>query len=170
MRCDQIKKLLPVYLDGALESQETQSVKDHLASCVACQKEREALERSWAMLGQWQKIDPAPGYVSRFWTRVSLEPSWRERVAGGIREAVEGVRRKRLAPVFAAACVLMIAGIFSLRNYLQMREARELLSSLSQEELEMAEDIELAENFEIIENLDVLEDLEIIENLDSLET
>ncbi|OGX37716.1 MAG: hypothetical protein A3G91_01930 [Omnitrophica WOR_2 bacterium RIFCSPLOWO2_12_FULL_50_9] len=178
MRCVEIKKLIPVYLDGESDPQETMAVKEHLASCAACQKELHALERSWKMLGEWQNIEPSPGYVSRFWTRVSLQRPWRERVARGIQESLEGLRRKRLAPVFAAVCVLVFTGIFSLRNYWQMREAQDLAANLNQEELEMvfdhpslgaAEDIELAENFDIIQDIDFFEDLEVIENADSLE-
>ena len=170
MRCDQAKKIIPVYLDGELGQEETLIVKEHIASCAACQKEQHALERSWKMLGEWKNIDPVPGYVSRFWIKISLERPWREKVALGIQESLEGLRRKRLAPVFAAVCVLLITGIFSLRNYWQMREAQELVASLDQEELEMAADVELAENFDIIQEMDFLEDLEVIENLDSLET
>lgn len=170
MRCVEIKKLIPVYLDGELELRETDAVKEHLASCLACQKELHAMERSWKMLGEWQNIEPAPGYVSRFWTKVSLERPLREKVARGIGEALDGLRRRRLSPVYAAFCVLVITGIFSLRNYYQMRETQELVANLNHEELEMAGDVELAENFDIIQEMDFLEDMEVIENLDSLET
>ncbi len=170
MNCTEIKKLIPVYLDGELGQEETQLVKGHIASCAACQKEQHALERSWKMLGEWENIDPAPGCVSRFWTKVSLHRPWYEEAAQRIGEALDGLRRGRLAPVYVAVCVLLITGGFSLRNYWQMREARELAASLNQEELEMAKDVELVENFDIIQEMDFLVDLEVIENLDSLET
>lgn len=170
MHCDEAKKIIPVYLDGELGQEETRLVKEHIASCAACQKEQHALERSWKMLGEWQNIEPAPGYVSRFWIKVSSERSLRERVARGIGEALDGLRRKRLAPVYAAVCVLLITGIFSLRNYWEVQETQKLIASLNQEELEMAKDVELAENFDIIQEMDFLEDMEVIENLESLET
>ncbi|MBI5149470.1 MAG: zf-HC2 domain-containing protein [Candidatus Omnitrophica bacterium] len=170
MRCDQAKKLIPVYLDGELGQEEARLVKGHIASCAACQKELHALERSWKMLGEWKNIDPAPGYVSRFWTKVSLERPWYETLGQEMGEALDRLRRRRLAPVYVMVCVLLMTSIFSLRNYWQMREAQELAASLDQEELEMAADVELAENFDIIQEMDFLEDLEVIEDLDSLET
>ena len=170
MNCTEIKKLIPVYLDGELGQEETLLVKEHIASCAACQKELHALERSWKMLGEWKNIDPAPGYVSRFWTKVSIQRPWHEEAAQKVGEALDRLRRRRLAPVYVAVCVLLITGGFFLRNYWQMREARELAVSLNQEELDMAKDVELAENFDIIQEMDFLEDLEVIENLDSLET
>ena len=51
MRCDQAKKIIPVYLDGELGQEEARFVKEHIVSCAACQKELRALERSWKMLG-----------------------------------------------------------------------------------------------------------------------
>lgn len=169
MRCDQVKKMIPVYIDGGLGQDETRLVKEHIASCAACQKEQHALERSWKVLGEWKNIDPVPGYVSRFWTKASLEQPWYETVARNIGEALEGLRRRRLVPVYAAVCVLLITGVFSLRNYYQMREVEELVVNLDQEELEMAEDVELAGNFDLIEDMDFWEDMEVIENTDSLE-
>jgi hypothetical protein len=167
MRCDQAKKIIPVYLDGELGQEEARFVKEHIVSCAACQKELRALERSWKMLGEWKDIDPVPGYVSRFWTEVSFQRPWHEKIIRGF-GVILG--KKRLVPVYAAVCVFLITGIFSLRNYWQMREAQELVASLDQEELEMAADVELAENFDVIQEMDFLEDLEVIENLDSLET
>ena len=170
MSCTEIKKLIPVYLDGELGQEETLLVKEHIASCAACQKELHALERSWKMLGEWKNIDPAPGYVSRLWTKVSIQRPWHEEAAQKVGEALDRLRRRRLAPVYVAVCVLLITGGFSLRNYWQMREGQDLAASLNQEELDMAKDVELAENFDIIQEMDFLEDLEVIENWGSLET
>lgn len=167
MNCAEIKKMIPVYLDGEMEPQQKQMVKEHLSSCPVCMKELLAFEKSWEMLGAWKDIGPAHGYVSRFWTEVSLQRPWHEKIIRGF-GVILG--KKQLAPVYAAVCVLLITGILSLRNYWQVREAQELVASLGQEELEMVEDIELAEDFDIIQEMDFLEDLEVIENLDSLET
>lgn len=170
MRCDQARKIIPVYMDGELGREEAMLVKEHIASCAACQKERHALERSWKMLEEWKDIEPAPGYVSRFWTKVALQRPWHEEVGQRIGETLDGLRRRRLVPVYAAVCVLLITGILSLRNYWQMRETQELVASLDQEELEMAQNVELAENFDVIQDMDFLEDLEVIESLEGLET
>ncbi len=175
MRCDQIRKLIPIYLDGGLEDGRDRELKDHVSGCLVCRKELEAYQRSWQMLGEWKDIQPEAGYVGRFWTAVSQQRPWHEQI---LKALPAGVFQKRLAPVFVAICILLVTGIFSLRNYWQMVETGELLANLSAEELEIAfdhpaagvvEDIELAENLDIIQDMDFLEDMEVIENADSLE-
>jgi len=119
MNCQEIKKLIPIYLDGELQHQESHSVREHLTGCPACQKELEAFEASWAMLGEAEDIEPQPGFVGRFWTRLALEQSWCEKVLGGLRE---NVRKKSLAPALVTACVVMIVGSLALRNYFQAQQ------------------------------------------------
>jgi hypothetical protein len=167
MDCREIKRLIPIYSDGESEPKESQAVKDHLTGCLTCQKELEAFEQSWAMLGEIEDVQPNPGYVGRFWTRLVLERSWHERILEGVKD---GLFKKRLVPAFVAACVMVTAGFFSMHNYLQVREADQMLASLSEDELAMVQDFELAENLDLIQEMDFLEDLEVIENLDALET
>ena len=119
------------------------------------------------MLGGAEEIQPEPGYVGRFWTKLSLEQSWQERLSKAIRE---GFTRRRLIPALATASVLIIVGSVALNNYYQLRKTDQILASLSQDDLAMVENIELAENFELIEEMDFLEDLDIIENLDVFES
>ena len=167
MDCQEIKKLIPVYLDNELEPLESQQVRDHLSGCLACQKESEALKESWAMLGELDDIHPEPGFIGRFWTRLSLEKSWHEKIL----EAVRSVLPKgRLVPALVTACIVVIVGSFVLHDYAQVRNTEQILVSLSQDDLAMVENIELAENFDLIQEIDFLEDLDIIENLDILET
>lgn len=167
MRCDQAKKIIPVYMDAGLGQEETRLVKEHIASCAACRRELEAFEQSWDMLGEWRNIAPRPGYVSRFWTRVSEELSWQERIGKAIKE---GLRNRRPAPAFVTACLIIIVGIFALRHYFQIQDTDQMLAGLREDELEMVENIELAENFEIIADIDFFEDMDVIESSDSLET
>lgn len=165
MRCDQVKKIIPVYMDGELGREETRLVKEHITSCAACCREIEAFEQSWAMLGEWKDIPPRSGYISRFWTRVSQELSWRERIGKAVKE---GLQNRLPAPAFVTACLIIIVGILASRYYSHIRDTDQMLAGLREDELEMVENIELAENFELIEDMDFFEDMEIIENLDSL--
>lgn len=167
MDCQEIKKLIPVYLDKELEPQESQQVREHLSGCPACQKELEAFEESWAMLGELDEVRPEPGFVGRFWTRLALEQSWQERISEAVRN---GLFQKRLIPALATACIVVIVGSFALNNYFRIQNTDQMLSDLSREDLAMVENIELAENLDLIEEMDFLEDLDIIENLDILET
>lgn len=167
MDCQEIKKLIPVYLDKELEPQESQQVREHLSGCPVCQKELEAFEESWAMLGELDEVRPEPGFVGRFWTRLALEQSWQERISEAVRN---GLFQKRLVPALATACIVVIVGSFALNNYFRIQNTDQMLSDLSREDLAMVENIELAENLDLIEEMDFLEDLDIIENLDILET
>ncbi|MCK5013849.1 MAG: zf-HC2 domain-containing protein [Candidatus Omnitrophica bacterium] len=167
MDCQGIRKLIPIYLDKELEPQESQQVREHLSGCPECQKEFGAFEESWAMLGELSDIRPEPGFVGRFWTRLALEQSWKEKVLGAVSN---GLIKRRLVPVLVTACIVVITGSFVLHNYFRIQTTDQMLSSLSQEDLAMVENIELAENLELIEEMDFFEDLDIIENLDALET
>lgn len=167
MDCKKIKKLIPLFLDKELEHQEAQIVRKHLDDCRDCQSEFKAFERSWAILGELDDIQPEPGFMGRFWTRLSLERSWYERILGSVRETLH---KKQLIPALVTACVIVIAGSFSLTHYFQTQKTNQILASLSEEDLLMVENIELAENLDLIEEMDFLEDLDIIENLDLLET
>ena len=166
MKCREMKNLIPLFLDGVLREGKNLHVREHLRGCAACRKELAAFEQSWAMRKEGESIQPRPGYISRFWTRVSEETSWQERVRQGLRE---GLWSRRLAPAFVTACLVIIVGIFALRNYYQIQNTTQTLANLGEDEIEMVENMELAENFDLIEDMDFWEDMEVIENTDSLE-
>lgn len=166
MKCREIKNLIPLFLDGVLREGKILHVREHLRGCAACRKELAAFEQSWAMLKERESIQPRPGYISRFWTRVSEETSWQERVGKGLRE---GLWSRRLAPAFVAACLVIVIGIFAVRNYCRIQDTDQTLANLGEDEIEMVKNMELAENFDLIEDMDFWEDMEVIENIDSLE-
>lgn len=167
MTCRDIQKLIPLYLDNQLKDNELQMVKGHIANCPHCQKEVGLYEKSWDMLKGWQDVEPSPGYVSRFWSRLAAEKSFSEKVIEGIRTVFE---KRQFAGALAAASVVVIVGLVSLRNSLPIGNAESMLSKMKPEELELVSNLELAQNLEVIENIDILEDLEVLENLDSLES
>ncbi len=162
-KCVDIKKLLPLFLDNELQADEYKHVNDHVSSCVSCEKEIFLYQQSWKMLEMAENIEPQAGYMSRFWTELSTRKTWVQTIF----EVVKGLLwSKRLVPVFATASVLLLVGIFSIRNYYNLSDSQTMLASLSVSDLEMVEYVELAENLEIIENIDFYEDMELLENLD----
>lgn len=167
MDCREIRKLISVYLDGELQPHESQAVKDHVNGCPDCRKELKAFEESWGMLAETEDIEPQPGFVGRFWTRLALEQSWHEKI---LREVRKSLLKRRLAPVFMTICVIVLIGGFSVHNYFQIKDTNRILAGLSEDDLAMVQNIELAENFDFIREIDFFEDLDIIENLDVLET
>ena len=167
MNCKTIKKMIPLYLDGQLELKETQIVKKHLEECLGCREEVEAFQKSWAVLGQLETIEPEPGFIGRFWTRLSQERSWQEKLADSFRE---GFLRKRLVPALATACLIVIVASVTAGHYSRTRQTDQMIARLSEEDLTMVANIELAENLELIKEIDFLEDLDIIESLDALKS
>jgi len=167
MDCQNLKKLIVEFIDKKLQPKENQAVREHLKDCPNCRKELRLYEESWEMLSLLKDEDPDPGYISRFWTRLSTEQSQKERISANIRNAFQ---MPKWAPALATFSLVVIVGLLSLRNFLQVRETNVALSAMNPEQFEIVENYELIQNFDLIENIDLMEDLEIIENLDSFES
>ena len=163
MKCEDIKKFIPIYLDKELEPKESQIVKDHLAVCPGCRQECEAYERSWHLLGELEDIQPEPNYIGRFWTKLAQRQTWSEK----LREAVSaGSLNKQLAPAVVMACLILLVVGISINRNIQVGATNQMLAQMNEEELIFVENIELAENLDVIEEIDFLEDLDLIESLD----
>ena len=167
MNCPNVQKLIPLYLDNQLKDNELQVVKSHINGCSHCQKEIELYQKSWDALKNLKEIDPAPGYISRFWSRVATDKSFSQKLAEGIRGVLTSWQ---WAGTLVTASIVVIVGFFSLKNFLPGTNVESALAKMHPEELELVSNLELAQNLDVIENIDVLEDLEVIENLDLLES
>ena len=119
------------------------------------------------MLADFKEIEPQPGYVGRFWTKLSLKKTWGERFWAGLEMEFH---RRKWVPAMAAICIVAMVGTLSVNNFLQLQKTDQILAEMSEEDIGMVENMELAENFNLIMELDLLEDLNVIINLDSLET
>jgi len=164
MKCKELKKLIPEFLGGDLNSSQANDFRKHMKSCRACQLEVRAYESSWEMLDSWQDIEPHPDYVFRFWNRLVSHKPWHEELLAGLRQALTN---RQLVPVYAAVCTLLIVGAFTLKTTVEVRNPDEVLAVLPSDELDMVANLDLAQNYDIISDLDFLEDMEIIENLDA---
>ena len=166
MQCDEIKKLLPSFLDDELESEERTNIQVHLSSCVNCQNELKAYRRSWELLKQWPDVEPQLGYVSRFWTQLAHEHTpWYQEALVSI---YSFVRQKRFLPVFAAVSVFLIVGAFSLPIFVS-DSTNGHWTNFSSEDLELCENLDFAENLSIIEDLEFFEDMDVIEQISPAE-
>lgn len=168
MKCQDIKKLIPEYIENDLQPKQNHIVAEHLLDCQVCRHEVETMKKTWGLLTQLPGLEPNPNYISRFWTELSLrQQPWHEKAL----ETILGyLPQRRLAPALATACLVLIMGLFAVKNYLYISKSEEALANLNQDDLEMVEFVDLAENYDIIEEIEFLEDLEIIENLDTLDT
>ena len=167
MNCENVKKIIPAFLEEALDPGQAQSVKDHLLSCAVCAREMKRYEQTWDMLTKWKNIEPSADYVSRFWTVFSQEPSWHEQILLNFNNFF--LPRKR-APSLAAFCVIVIVVFFAMRNYQQNQEVNTLLAALSPEDLEVIENIDLAQHFDLLDNWELIEDWDALEELEALES
>jgi len=167
MNFEEFKRQIPEYLEKELEPQKFQEFEEYLSNHPEAQKELKAFQQSWDMLDEVETIEPSPNYISRFWTTVSEEKTWQEKLKKGFKEALVG---RRLAPVMGTVFILMIVSIFAIKNYIDIQRTDQMVAYLNENDLEMIEHVEMAENFDILEDMEFYEDLEIIENIDALQS
>jgi anti-sigma factor RsiW len=167
MKCSDIRNLLSLYLDDALDEPERGRVAAHLAGCADCRREAEILSKSWEMLGELDEIEPNPFYVSRFYARLAERRPWYAPWVDALRSLSA---RRRLLPALAAVCLVAVIGIGVVQVQLK-RAGQERLAAahLNGLDPELFESFELAENLDLINELEYLPDIEIIQALDAIE-
>jgi len=65
MKCKEVRRLLPPYVDGELAGQAQASVHQHLASCPACNSAFEELKQNLALLRSAGTAEPGPYFAAR---------------------------------------------------------------------------------------------------------
>ncbi|MCR4336849.1 MAG: hypothetical protein NUV91_03490 [Candidatus Omnitrophica bacterium] len=166
MNLEEFKSLIPDFLEGNLSSQDEERMQHFMIQSVEAQKEMDAYKKTWDMLGEWKEIEPDPGYISRFWTRLAQERPWYQKFLEALWDAISN---KVVMPVAVAACLVVWVASITLKTTLEVQTTETALTELSGEEFEMMENLELVENYDVIEQMDMLEDTEIIDSLGSFE-
>jgi predicted anti-sigma-YlaC factor YlaD len=120
MNCNQIRELLPDLAAGmhASTPEPTIEIEKHIASCAACAAHLRDLQKTMALLDEWQAPEPSPYFDTRFEARLREEMarpaagwlSWLRRPAWAMSLA---------AVVFAGA---LVVGIGS-KSYIFQTEA-----------------------------------------------
>lgn len=167
MNCKKVQKLIPVYMDAQLEDKELRTVREHLKDCPHCQKELDLFEKSWELLSNWKDVEPSPGYINRFWARLSLERPWYEQLLLNLKE-VFVMKKKTLA--WGAVSMVIIVCVLTFSNYILTLKTNNKLAVMNPQDLELLAELEFVQNLDIIEDIDWLEDWEIIENLDTIDS
>ncbi len=148
--CRQARRRFLELLDPAAGQEKL--LRDHLASCASCAEEAARLRAGWEALGQWEGINPSPGFERGFWERVSRLPTRR-------RASARRVRWLAWVPAASAAALLLLVGGWLL-SYLPPggrgadRRAGETFSLVAS--LEVLEHQELLAEMELLEELDLL--------------
>jgi len=108
MNCNQIRELLPDLAAGVDASPEVQK---HIASCQACASHLSELQKTMALLDEWQAPEPSPYFDTRLQARLSEER--REEMARPAAGWLSWTRRPAWAMSLAA---VVFAGALLISN------------------------------------------------------
>jgi len=144
MICSKIKKLLPVFLDGELEGEKEELVRQHLSTCFKCSSEAKLVSKTWDLLDKLETVEPSKEARAKFWEKIASEEldkslnifSWNKFLF-------------RWSPVMVAAMLLVFSLLY--KDYLPTSHDKEIIKN-----------IEMLENLEILENLDLLTNLPVV--------
>lgn len=108
--CNLIREELVAFLDGELDAARTGEVTTHLASCGACERERQALVKAWQNLELLPGLEPRAGWMAEVEAKILRDAAGAPplQVLAGGRSSSGGRAVKRW--IAAAAAVLMAAG------------------------------------------------------------
>jgi len=73
MNCDQIHELLPDLASGIDASTREPEVEKHIASCADCAAHLRNLQKTMALLDEWQAPEPSPYFDTRLQARLREE-------------------------------------------------------------------------------------------------
>jgi predicted anti-sigma-YlaC factor YlaD len=111
MNCHQIRELLPDITTSAGTDAAPPEVQKHIASCAACAAHLGDLQKTMALLDEWQAPEPSPYFDTRLQARLSEER--REEMARPAAGWLSWTRR----PVWAMSlAAVLFAGALLLGN------------------------------------------------------
>jgi len=71
MKHEEIKDLLPLYIDNGLTEKEAEIIKNHLLQCPECQKELEEYQENYSFLASLEKEEVPSGFSESILRKVS---------------------------------------------------------------------------------------------------
>jgi predicted anti-sigma-YlaC factor YlaD len=119
MNCNQIRELLPDLAAGMDASTPEPEVEKHIASCVGCAAHLRDLQKTMALLDEWQAPEPSPYFDTRLQARLREEMA---RPAAGWLNWLKWVRRPAWA-MSLAAVVFAGALLVGNKSYISQTEA-----------------------------------------------
>lgn len=112
MKCEEVRDLLPEYMEGSLKGRKLRALERHLRACEACQQELAGLREINALLSKnapkyWESIDIRPEFLARL-RQMDFEASRPQ--SGSILDALSGLwMRHRTGLVTAVSvCIVVI--------------------------------------------------------------
>jgi hypothetical protein len=73
MKCEDLKNIIPEYLEGDLDQFDMDEISSHLFSCTNCRKEVELYEKTWMSLDNWEEISPSSGFQAAVMQEIRKE-------------------------------------------------------------------------------------------------
>jgi len=133
MNCHDAARLLPDYLEHELDSERETQVREHVATCRACQMDEARLRKTFSLLAA--EAAPSPTIDGeRFLADVKRRIRMQKRVTNpGLSVFTGWLRRPwaRLAPVLAAAALLIVVGLtWQLHRNRPLPNGNDLLETL----------------------------------------
>jgi hypothetical protein len=119
MNCNQIRELLPGLATAGMDAA-TSEVSNHIASCNDCATHLRDLQKTMALLDEWQAPEPSPYFDTRLQARLREER--REEMARPHAGWLSWLRRPAWATSLAA---VIVAGALMVGNksYISQTEA-----------------------------------------------
>jgi anti-sigma factor RsiW len=144
---------LNAWLAGSLPEAEAREVREHLASCAACEEERRLLEAGRTVLGALPVVEPRDWFATKVAASAAQvrprplgAPWWRVAFGGGL-----------IAGAVAALALFVVPAL-----HRQQQAA-------PRDEIVLAQRLDLFEDLGIVQNEDALEDFEVVEVLHTLQ-
>lgn len=160
MKCDGVQERLTSYLDLELSSEERESVKDHLLTCLRCMEELNGLKK----VGQWVhliQLEPDPYFANQMLRVIKSSKKAGEKkrlwgLAPSIYFPLPAIRRTAMAFVFFFA--VLTAYYLGVQSH-PFWVARSV--GVSQRDLEkINQEIDFYKDFEMIHQLDLLKKMD----------
>ena len=108
MNCNEIKDMLPLYIDDELEDAEKKLVEEHIKKCENCKKELEEYKKIIYMLQNMTEEEPPKGYCKRLHDKL-LKTKVEKKISIRSRWIKYGS--------IAAAFVLVVSVIYTTSNF-----------------------------------------------------
>jgi len=125
MQCSRndIKDLLPAYVEQVLDQEDTRLVEDHISSCLDCRAETDVLR----MMAEEIVPDPGPAFWAslpdRVYRQVQEESKRPARTDFGLNRFLDLLTLPRWAFVAATLCVVLALSWYVARPFQQDKEA-----------------------------------------------
>ncbi|MBD0370431.1 MAG: zf-HC2 domain-containing protein [Pyrinomonadaceae bacterium] len=138
MRCEQVEKLLPLYVEGDLAEQTQAAISAHLSSCDYCRNLSEEFYASQARLHNFAVPEFGAEFYEQIRRRVLTEINSGPRVRPSFFQMLGSLfyMRPAMAATFA---LLALFGLGSLALYLSLVKQDATLVSLEKRELKLYE-------------------------------